>query len=372
MPLPTKLAILAISIPIILGACGGKGTPSALPPPLVTVAAPNRAEVHDVVQFDGTVSAFETVSLVARVAGFLQATPFTEGDAVKKGQLLFVIEPDTYQQQVKLYQAQVDQARAEAKRQETLLKENAISKASVETSASTLKQAEANLELAKINLSYTQVRAPYDGIIGQKLVDVGNFVGASPGTALATLLKLRPIYVLFSLNEHDLLQLRARVPEAAGGRKPKLGVMPLSATLQGETAPSAQGVLDFIDNQLSTSTGTIQMRGRFPNENFHLLPGLFAKVSIDVGPPHEALLIPNVAIQSDQQGDYVFVVDDSGKISRHNVKSGSKYGSDREILEGLTTSDQVVINGISNAGVGQAVSVQRAAPSSSEALPQAN
>jgi membrane fusion protein, multidrug efflux system len=372
MPKPTKPPILALSTFIILSACGAKGTPPAPSPPLVTVTTPDRAKVNDAVQFDGTVSAYETVNLVARVAGFLQATLFTEGEPVKKGQLLFVIEPDTYQQQVKLYQAQVDQAHAEAQRQETLLKENAISKASVETAASTLQQAQANLQLAKINLGYTQVRAPYDGIIGQTAVDVGNYVGASPGTTLATLVKLRPIYVLFSVNEHDLLQLRARMPGAESGHKPKLGVLPVSATLQGETAPSAEGVLDFIDNQLSTSTGTIQMRARFPNESFHLIPGLFAKVSIDVGPPHEALLIPNVAIQSDQQGDYVFVVDGNGRIARCNVKSGNQYGGNREILQGLAPSDQVVINGISNTGVGQLVSVQRATATGSPTPPQVN
>jgi membrane fusion protein, multidrug efflux system len=371
MPKPYQL-ILAVSIPLWLGACGAKNGPPALSPPLVTVATPSRAEVHDVMQFDGTVSAYETVNLVARVAGYLQAAPFTEGEAVKKDQLLFVIEPDTYQQQVNLYQAQVDQANAEAQRQETLLKENAISRSSVETAASTLKQAQANLQLAKINLGYTRVRAPYDGIIGQQLVDVGNFVGASPGTTLATLLKLRPIYVLFSVNERDLLQLRKRMPDAEGGHKPKLGVLPVTATLQGETAPSARGVLDFIDNQLSASTGTIQMRGRFPNEDFHLLPGLFAKIGVDVGTPHEALLIPNVAIQSDQQGDYVFVVDSDSKIARRNVKSGSVYGSNREILDGLGESDQVVVNGISNAGIGQRVSVQRTSPAEPAAAPRTN
>jgi membrane fusion protein, multidrug efflux system len=372
MHTPSRLSVLAISILVLLEACGPKGAGPAAPPPLVTVAAPIRAEVHDVMQFDGTVSAYETVNLVARVPGFLQAAPFTEGEAVKKGQLLFVIEPSTYQQQVKLYQAQVDQARAEAERQQKLLEENAISQSSVESAASTLKQAEANLELAKINLGYTQVRAPYDGVIGQRLVDLGNYVGASPGTTLATLVKLRPIYVLFSVNEHDLLQLRARMPPAERGHKPKLGVLPLSATLQGETAPSAQGVLDFIDNTLSTSTGSIQMRGRFPNDDFHLLPGLFAKISINVGPPHEALLVPNVAVQSDQQGDYVFVVDGSGKVARRNVTSGSQYGGNREILQGLTGSDRVVVNGISNVGVGEPVSVQHAPAAGSPALPQAN
>jgi membrane fusion protein, multidrug efflux system len=371
MPKPTQLAVLALSI-ALLGACGGKGTPARPPAPQVTIATPNRAEVRDVMQFDGTVSAYETVNLVARVTGFLQAVSFTEGEPVTKGQLLFLIEPDTYQQQVNLYQAQVDQARAEAQRQEILLRENAISKSSVETAASTLKQAEANLALARINLGYTQVRAPYDGIIGQKLVDVGNYVGSSPGTTLGTLVRLRPIYVLFSVNEHDLLALRARMPPAERGKKPKLGVFPLSATLQGETAPSAQGVLDFIDNQLSTSTGTIQMRGRFPNDDYHLLPGLFAKISVNVGQPHEALLIPNIAIQSDQQGDYVFVVDGSGRIARQNVRSGGQYGSDREILAGLTTADQVVINGMSNASVGQLVSVQHAGPASAPAPPRAN
>jgi RND family efflux transporter MFP subunit len=370
--MPIKRAALAISSAVILGACSARVAPPAAPAAMVTVATPNRAEVRDSMQFDGTVTAFETVNLVARVAGLLQAAPFIEGDAVKAGQLLFVIEPSTYEQQVKLYQAQVDQAQAEALRQENLLKENAISKSSVETSASTLKQAQANLELAKINLSYTQIRAPYDGVIGQRLVDVGNYVGASSSTTLATLVKVRPIYVLFSVNEHDLLQIRARIPVTDRGHKPKLGVLPLSATLQGETAPSAQGVLDFVDNQLNTNTGTIQVRGRFPNEDFHLLPGLFAKITVNVGRPHEALLIPSIAIQTDQQGDFVFGVDASSRVVRHNIKSGNQYGTEREILQGLSGSDRVVISGISNTGVGQLVSVQQATPASAPAAPLAD
>ena len=372
MPKPIKRPILAIPIVLVLSACGARGAPPAPAPSQVTVAIPKRAEVRDTMQFDGTVTAFETVNLVARVAGFLQSAPFTEGTAVKKDQLLFVIEPDTYQQQVNLYQAQVDQAHAEAQRQETLLKENAISKSSVETSASTLRQAQANLELAKINLSYTQVRAPYDGVIGQRQVDVGNYVGAPTGTALATLVKVRPIYVLFAVNEHDLLQIRARIPVSDVGHKPQLGVFPLTVTLQGETAPSAEGVLDFVDNELSTSTGTIQVRGRFPNEDFHLLPGLFAKVGVNVSAPRQALLIPNIAIQTDQQGDYVFVVDGNDRIVRHNIRSGSQYGSDREILAGLGASDQVVVSGISNTGVGQQVTVQHATSVASPASSQAN
>jgi RND family efflux transporter MFP subunit len=330
--------------------------------PSVTVASAARADVQDTIELDGVVAPSETVTLVARVAGYLQSADFHDGERVHKGQLLFVIEPEPYRQQVKLSQARVDQANAEARRQQSMLRDNATSQASVENAISNLQQAEANLKLAEINLDYTQVRAPFDGVIGRRQVDVGNYVGASPGgTPLGTTLSLKPAYINFSINERDLLSLRQRIAASGAGAKPGVGVLKVRAALQGESEPSEEGVLDFIDNGVGSSTGSLQLRGTFPNDKLRLIPGLYAKVVIGTGQARSALLIPAEAVQVDQQGRFVFVVDGHDTIVRRNVQLGGTFGNRCEVTGGLDPDERVVIAGIGNVSPGQTVAPHEAA-----------
>lgn len=329
--------------------------------PQVTVIQPQEREVRDQIQLDGQVAASDSVNLVARISGYLQASPFREGDQVKKGQLLFVIEPAPYQQQVKLAQAQLDQARAEARRQDLLIKENATAQSSVDTAKSSRAQAEANLALANINLGYTEVRAPFDGVIGKRTVDAGNYVGASPGgTVLATLQKLRPAYVNFTINERELLRLR-KAMASKYHNDPKgqmVGKLKVAVALQGEARPSETGVLDFIDNDLASGTGTLSLRASFANKNLHLIPGLYSKVYIDLGDPHKALLLPAALIMNDQLGDYVYVLDKDDRVTRRNISTGATFGQQREVTAGLAVSDRVISQGLSNVSVGKKVIAQ--------------
>mgnify|MGYP000626695917 CR=1 FL=1 len=338
----------------VLSGCEKKA-PQAGKAPSVTVAKPLVQELKSYELFDGNVAALLSVNLEARVPGYLTSIQFQDGAYVKKDQLLFVIEQDQYQQQVKLTQAIYDEAKIEISRQKSLLKDNATSQASVDKATSSFLQAEANLKLAKINYGYTEVRAPFDGLMGRHLIDVGNYLGSSPsGVKLAVIQKINPIYVYFSINERDLLKYQKQYVSNET-RKKLDNKFPVSVALQDEKGFPHKGTLDFTANLLSTDTGSLQLRAELPNPDFQLLPGLYAKVRIEYGDPRQAVLIPTNSLQSDQQGFYVYVIDGDKKASRINISIGQKYASLTEVTKGLTGNEQVVVNGFINIRSGQIV-----------------
>lgn len=356
-----ELAPAALALLLLVG-CRRAPAPAAPPPPTVTVAAPSRQPVAEHLDLTGTVAASRTVDLVARVGGFLESIHFTDGALVEAGQLLFVIEPAPYQQQVALNEAALAQAQSEYERQQALVKENATSVSSVEKWLSTRDQAKAQLELARINLGYTRVTAPFTGRIGRRLVDPGNLVGSGGATKLATLEQLRPIYVNFSVNERDALYLRDRMKGAGLDPKSSVGTLPVFAGLANETGYPHRGTLDFTDNEISTTTGTISLRAVFPNEDRILFPGLFARVRIPLGEPHPMLVIPGSAIGSDQQGDFVWVVGDGDVVARRSVVKGPVTADGTAIRSGLAGTDRVVVGGMQNARPGLRVSPAAAVP----------
>jgi RND family efflux transporter MFP subunit len=327
-------------------------------PAKVTVAKPIQQSVRSYELFDGNVSALLSVDLVARVPGYLTKIEFADGAYVKKDQLLFVIEQDQYIQQVNLTKAVFAETRIEINRQKALLKDNATSQASVDKANSAYLQAEANAKLAQLNLGYTEVRAPFDGLMGRHLIDIGNYLGSSPqGVKLATIQKINPIYVYFSINERDLLKFKNTVG-SADQRKSMVNKLPVSVALQGEEGYPHAGVLDFAANLLNTSTGSLQLRAELPNDRVDLLPGLYAKVKVEYGEPREAILVPNATIQSDQQGDYVYLIDDANKAERRNVKRGQRFSHLIEITSGIKSSDTIIVNGFINVKPGQVVAAE--------------
>jgi RND family efflux transporter MFP subunit len=346
---------------LLLGSLTGCGKPhtaanaAAGTPVTVWTLVPRR--VRDEIELDGSVSPMQQVSLVARVAGTLEQIKFKDGDRVRAGQVLFIIEQPPYIDQIKLNEAKLDQTRADYQRQSELLKENASSQANVETSLSNMKQAEANVSLAKLNLDYTVVKAPFDGVIGRRDVDAGNFVGATQGgTVLATLMQISPAYVYASIGEREALRVRARMPAGQTATQ-GVGRAVVHARLQGDPEPGEVGVLDFIDHQVNQASGTVQLRGRFENRDYHFVPGFYAKLTIEVGEDRDAFVLPNSLIQSDQQGDFVFVVSEDLHAHRRNVTTLPLKGEEKEITSGLKAGERVVVKGGDRLTEGVAVQI---------------
>ena len=331
-------------------------------PPRVTVAKPEREQVAPSIDLTGTVEPFQTVDLVARVQGSLETISFKDGAFVKKNDVLFQIEKDVYEQKVALYQAQLNGAEAEYARQVGMIKQNATSQANVDKALADRDQAAANLAMAKIQLDYTIVRAPFDGRIGTHLVDVGNVVGtnAAAPTKLATIDELVPIYVNFTVSSRDALRLRKIAQQRGLAVMGGVGKIPVSAGLDDEEGLPHKGVLDFANSSVDSGTGTVQLRAIFGNEEKALFSGLFARVRIPLGDPAPALVVPNTALASDQIGDYLLVVNAQNIAERRDVTLGPRVGAMCAVTEGLKENDRVIVNGQSAVRPGAAVMPQDA------------
>ena len=336
-------------------ACRRKAPASASASPAVTVQAPRSEPVIEYLQLTGTVAASKSVNLVARVPGYLESVNFKDGAVVPEGELLFVIEKPPYEAQVELNKAALTRAQLELDRQQSMMKENATAETTVENWVSQRDQAKAQLELSQINLGYTEVRAPFEGRLGARQVDPGNLVGSSGPTVLATIEQLHPIYVNFNLNERDALHLRQEMRRLKIELGSNIGKAPVEVGLQNEQGYPHVGVLDFADNALSTSTGTIALRGLFRNEDTTLFPGLFARVRIPLGDPRPMLVIPPSAVGNDQQGDFVYVVNPSDVVERRAIVKGPLTESGLAIRSGVAAGDRVIVNGLLNARVGEKV-----------------
>ena len=359
MTLRRTSPIAYLALALLTAACR-RHTAPAKTDPAVTVAHPKPEQVTEYLEMTGTVAASKSVNLVARVPGYLQEVHFADGATVREGDLLFVIEPGQYEQQVALNEAALVRAQAELDRQQAMMKENATAVTTVENWVSQRDQAKAQLELAKINLGYTRVTAPFTGRLGARQVDPGNLVGQSGPTTIVTLEELQPIYVNFNLNERDALRMRDLMKKYNIEVKSNVGKAPVEVGLQNESGFPHVGVLDFADNSLSTSTGTIALRGVFKNEDLALIPGLFARVRIPMGGPRPALVIPGSAIGNDQQGDFVYVVGKDDVVERRSIEKGPLAGGGLVIRNGLTPEDRVIVNGLLNARAGEKVAPQTA------------
>ena len=358
MPSEVRSTLVILSAMAALSAGCRRAGESGPPLPAVTVAHPLSRPVTEFLDLTGTVAASRSVDLVARVSGYLDAVKFADGAYVEAGQPLFVIEPEPYRQQLASSEAALLQAQSEFDRQQELVKQDATSAANVEKWRSTRDQAKSQVELAKINLGYTRVSAPFAGRIGRRQVDPGNLVGAGGATKLATLEQLRPIYVNFSLNERTALYLRARLKSQGLDPKAAVGQAQVLIGLSDETDYPHQGILDFTDNSISSSTGTIAMRAILKNDDRALFPGLFARVRIPLGAPTPMLVIANSAIGNDQQGDYVLVLNPANLVARRSIVKGPLTTDGCAIRSGLSASDRVVVNGLLNARPGAKVAPQ--------------
>jgi len=348
-------AALVVAALAALVACGKRNQYQPPPAPPVTVSKPLRMPVTDYLQSTGSVAAFKTVDLVARVEGYLRSVDFKDGTVVKAGQLLFVIEPEPYQAKLASQQAQLLDAQTEYERQLRMIKENATSQANVDKWLSQRDQAAAAVTLARINLGYTRITAPFDGRIDRHLVDPGNLVG-STGTAtkLATIEQIDPAYVYFSINERDLLRVRAaaQAQMKSPGEAPPV---PVQVALQTEEGYPHVGTLDFAGSGLDTGSGTLQLRASVPNAKYTLLPGLFARVRVALAAPVPRLVVPDRVVSSDQVGSYLLTVGPDQKVRQQRIETGPLESGFRAVLSGLDADSEVVIDGLQNAIPGNLV-----------------
>ena len=360
------LPVLAVSA-ITLAACGEDNRYVAPPPPKVTVATPVQQPVTPYIEATGNTSAINTVNLVARVAGFVQEIKYSDGDFVKKGTPLFVIEPEPYK--LKLDQAKgsqdsaeaaLKQSEAEFKRQADLLSRQVSTPANYDKALAqrdsdrgSLEQAQSNTAQAAINYGYTTVLAPFDGVVTARQVSIGELVGSTSPTTLATIVQLDPIYVNFTISEREVLRVRASV-RARGLTPEDLKKIPVEVGLQTETGFPHYGTLDYASPMVDQTTGTLQVRGILQNADRTLLPGYFVRVRIP-GPPRPALLIPETAVGSDQAGRYVLVVGKDDIVEQRKVEIGILSDGLRVIEKGLDSGDRVVMAAILRAIPGQKV-----------------
>lgn len=363
-------ALLAIFSLFALTACEQN---SFVPPPpaKVDVGLPVQQTITRYLIATGNTAPVNTVDLVARVQGFLQAISYTDGAFVKQGTTLFTIEPETYK--LKLEQAQAAEAGAQAslrqaeadfKRQSDLVTRQVVSQATLEQSTAArdnaqanLQQAQVNTRIAALNYSYTNVVAPFDGVVSARLVSIGELVGASSPTQLATIVQLDPIYVNFTVNEQDVLRIRAAAAEKGLTAK-DLKETPIEVGLQTESSYPHRGKLDYAAPTVNQSTGTLAVRGILSNADRILLPGYFVRVRVPLDQQKDALLIPDVALGSDQAGRYVLVVNNDNVVEQRKVQTGPLEGDLRVIESGLKPDDRVVIAGLLRAIPGQKVDPQ--------------
>jgi RND family efflux transporter MFP subunit len=367
-----KAVVAAALSGCILAACGEKNEYVAPPPPKVTVAQPTRAPYTQYIETTGNTASINSADLVARVPGFVQTIDYQDGAIVKKGTLLFTIEPESYK--LKLDQAKAAQSSAEAslnqakpafERQQQLLANGTSTQAQYDQALAAfvsaqagVEQAKANTQLAQINYDYTQVAAPFDGIVTARQVSIGQYVGGTGApTVLASIIQHDPIYVNFSVSEQDVLRVRAEMMRR--GFKPEdLRTIPAEVGLQSESGYPHKGMLDYAAPSVSQGTGTLTVRAVLENSNRALLPGYFVRVRVPTGQVDKAVFVPDVALGSDQGGRYVLVVNKDNVVEQRKVEIGGVVDGKRMIESGLTPDDRVVVAGALRAIPGQKVDPQ--------------
>jgi RND family efflux transporter MFP subunit len=344
------------------------------PPPKVTVSQPVLRDVIEWDEYTGRIEAVESVEVRARVSGYLQSVHFTDGAVVKKGALLFVIDPRPYQAELNRAKASLEQAIARYERAQKdfaraqqLIKSRAMSQEEVDTRGADQREAQesvraarAAVEATQLNVEFTQVRAPISGRISREFVTVGNLIngGTADSTLLTRIVSLDPIYCYFDVDERSYLKYSRlwREGSRSGPREVKI---PVNLGLADETGFPHQGHLDFIDNRLDPNTGTMTGRAIFSNSDLTLFPGLFARIRLPSSSQYEALMIPDEAIGTDQTQRFAFVVNDQNTVEYRRVTLGPIIGGLRVVRDGLKPEDWVIVNGVQRVRTGAQVDPQQ-------------
>ena len=343
--------------------CGGAVAQTA-PPPSVSVVPVVSRQITETGTFIGRVTAIDKVEIVARIKGFIEERTFVEGQNVKRGDLLFRIEQATYKAAVEQQRASLAKARAseintalQLRRGKGLVRDETISQSTLDqreadhaAAEADVMQAQALLDQAEINLGYTEIRSPIDGRIGLAIYTEGNLVQPSSGK-LATIVRQNPIYVIFQASERDVLEYKRRIAESQD-KNPHVTVhirLP-----DGRPYPHV-GLSNFLDVQVDTNTDTLAVRAEVPNPESILVPGGIVGVTVERGAPRSALVVPQAAVQLDQAGRYVLVVDATKKVELRRVKTGVEDGRDIVVTDGLKEGELIIVEGIQKVRPGQVV-----------------
>ncbi len=364
-----RLGVAPLVAIVALAACTDVETPVPLPPQ-VDVARPLSLDVVEWDEYTGRLSATDRVEVRARVGGYLESIHYEEGEMVDEGDLLFVVDPRPFEAALSAVKAERDQAaarlelaRSDRQRAGRLIKSRAISEEEFDRRVTSLRDAEAAVRAAEaavrdaeLDLEFAQVRAPIAGRAGRHLVTEGNLIngGTAQSTLLTTIVSLDPIHCYFEADERAYLKYVRLDRE---GQRPgsRTTPNPVFLALADEEGFLHRGYMDFVDNELDVSTGTILGRAVFPNSEALLSPGLFARILLLGSGRYEALLIPDSAIAMDQSEHFVYVVLESGQVERRSVRTGAYLRGLRAITEGLTAGDYIVVSGLQQVRAGSEV-----------------
>ncbi len=342
---------------VAVAGCKKQAAAPPPPPPSVTVAKPVAKKIVEHSEYTGRLAAIENVEVRPRVSGYITEIAFKDGALVKKGDLLFVIDPRPYQAalgqsegQLKQAQAAQDLANRNFTRAEDLQATKVTSKSEFDQSATSKSQGEAQVataqaavDAAKLNLDFTRITSPIDGRVSREQVTVGNLV-ATDTTVLTNIVSVDPIYGYADVDERTVIAYQKMINEGEV-KDARVTTIPVAVALAGEQGFPHQGAIDFVDNQINAATGTLSIRGQFANKDGSLLPGMFIRMSIPTSPEKDGLLITDRAVSSDQGQKFVYVLTADGKVDQRPVTLGPVIDGLRVVVDGLKPDDQVIISG---------------------------
>ncbi len=378
--LSTLLGLAASALAVLLIGCGGHAAPATAAPPTVTVALVEQKEVVEWNEFTGRTEPVESVEIRPRVSGYIHEVRFQSGQLVRKGDVLFVIDPRWHQAAFNNLEAeaerasvQLENARREADRAADLLANKAISTedsdaprgARFQEAKAALLAAQAARDSARLDLDYTQIRAPIDGRVSRAFLTAGNYVSGVPGTTslLTTLVSVNPVYVYADMDEDSLLRFNALV-QAGTIETNNDGHTPIELQLADETGFPHRGHIESFDNRVDPNTGSILLRAVFSNDDGRIMPGLFARIRVPLSERHSVLLVSERAIGTDQAQKYVLTVTGTNTVAYSAVKLGPAVDGKRIIRAGLLAGEKIIVNGMERVRPGMPVTPQQQAADS--------
>lgn len=350
----TTIILIVLAL-FVFSSCSRKAKSRAMPVPEISVAQPKVENIMLTKDYPGYLTSEQTVNLVARINGTIQSVLFKPGSTVKQGDLLFVIEPALYQDNVakaeaalETAQAQLEYAQSSYSRMKEAAKSDAVSEIQVIQSAASVTEgiaavnnAKAGLSTARTNLSYCYIRAPFSGTIDRNVLDAGNYVsGAAQPVTLATLYKNEKMYVYFNIEDNQYMKMLLTASQS--GNKPG-AAYPVTVRLGDNTGATCKGTLDYLAPNVDLSTGTLNVRAEIPNKDNTLKSGLYVMITLPYGQKDKALLVREASIGTDQLGKYLYIVNDSNKVQYRHITPGELIGDSlREVTSGIQAGEQYV------------------------------